>query len=79
MSHLSDVCVVAMFTYSSNVPGDLNFNQGEVFIVQKCDSEWWTGTLNGKTGIFPATYVKKMESLVSVLISYKWRLLFLFL
>lgn len=55
---------MAMFTYSSNVPGDLTFNQGDVFPAQKTDDEWWTGTLNGSTGIFPASYVQQMETLV---------------
>lgn len=27
----------------------------------KKDGEWWTGVLNGKTGVFPSNYVQKME------------------
>ncbi|KAK3098160.1 hypothetical protein FSP39_016770 [Pinctada imbricata] len=49
---------VAMFNYSSSEPGDLTFNQGELIVVTKKDGDWWTGSLNGKTGIFPANYVK---------------------
>jgi len=36
--------------------GDLSFTTGDVIeIVQKgaTENEWWTGTLNGKTGQFP--------------------------
>jgi len=53
-----------MYTYSSEEPADLTFNQGDVFTIQKMEGDWWTGTMNGKTGIFPATYVRVMENLV---------------
>ena len=53
--------VLALFTYSSNEPGDLSFNHGNLITVIKTEGEWWTGTLDGKTGIFPANYVQKIE------------------
>ena len=46
--------------------GDLTFNQGDIITVVKTDGEWWTGSKDGKTGIFPANYVKKMESTTKV-------------
>ncbi|ESN98995.1 hypothetical protein HELRODRAFT_67445, partial [Helobdella robusta] len=54
---------VAMFTYNSKEPGDLSFVQGDVFPAQKTDDDWWTGTINGVTGIFPASYVQEMETM----------------
>ena len=61
LQFLSTENYAAMFNYSSSEPGDLNFNQGETILVIKKDGDWWTGVLNGKTGIFPANYVKKSE------------------
>ncbi|XP_078322482.1 intersectin-1-like isoform X4 [Crassostrea virginica] len=52
---------VAMFTYTSSEPGDLNFNQGETIQVTKKEGDWWTGSLDGRSGIFPANYVKATE------------------
>ncbi len=46
----------ALFDYEAQAMGDLSFTTGDVIeIVQKgaTENEWWTGTLNGKTGQFP--------------------------
>jgi len=56
-----EMCV-AMFSYTSTEPGDLTFNQGDVITLLKTDGEWWTGSMDGQTGIFPCTYCKKIES-----------------
>ena len=52
---------VGLFAYTSSEPGDLNFNQGDVVKITKCDGDWWTGTIGDRTGIFPANYVKKID------------------
>jgi len=55
---------VAMFTFDADQPGDLGFKKGDVITVTKKTEkaeDWWTGTLNGKTGIFPSNYVKMKE------------------
>ena len=64
------VCVcaeyyVAMHTYVSGEQADLSFNEGDMLVVTKKDDDWWTGTLGEKTGIFPSSYVKKVEIQVS--------------
>ncbi len=46
----------ALYDYEAQAVGDLSFTMGDVIeIVQKgaTENEWWTGTLNGKTGQFP--------------------------
>lgn len=60
-----EVCV-ALYAFSSNVDGDLTFSQGDVISVIQSDGEWWTGIKDGRTGIFPANYVKKMEASAKV-------------
>jgi hypothetical protein len=55
---------VAIYPYNGE-EGDLNFTQGEVISITKSDGEWWEGTLRGKTGLFPANYVKNVENEVN--------------
>lgn len=52
---------IALYPYQSAEPDDLCFDQNDVIKVIKKDGEWWTGVLNGKTGVFPSNYVQKME------------------
>ncbi|KAF7861866.1 hypothetical protein EAF04_007748 [Stromatinia cepivora] len=55
---------VAQFTFDADQPGDLGFKKGDVITVtKKTDSneDWWTGTINGRSGIFPSNYVKMRE------------------
>lgn len=58
---LQDNQAVALFTFDADQPGDLGFKKGDVITVTKKtekSEDWWTGTLNGKTGIFPSNYVQ---------------------
>jgi len=52
---------IAKFTFEPDQPGDLGFKKGDIItIVKKTENEadWWTGTMNGKTGVFPSNYVQ---------------------
>nr|XP_006811485.1 PREDICTED: intersectin-2-like [Saccoglossus kowalevskii] len=53
---------VAVYTYTSTEPGDLIFNAGDVITVTKKDGDWWSGYIGDRSGIFPANYVKLIES-----------------
>lgn len=47
---------VALYSFESQIPTDLNFKKGdEIEIIMKTDdsSDWWTGRLNGHTGLIP--------------------------
>ncbi|KAF5909210.1 intersectin-1 isoform X1, partial [Clarias magur] len=52
---------IAMYTYESSEQGDLTFQQGDVITVLKKEGDWWTGTVGGKTGVFPSNYVKPKD------------------
>lgn len=59
--NLQDNQAVALFTFDADQSGDLGFKKGDVITVTKKTEkaeDWWTGTLNGKTGIFPSNYVQ---------------------
>ncbi|CAB1330523.1 unnamed protein product [Coregonus sp. 'balchen'] len=52
--------VTAIHPFTGQQPGDLSFNPGDrITVVTKTESQydWWEGTLNGRTGIFPANFV----------------------
>ncbi|RPA96716.1 DUF500-domain-containing protein [Choiromyces venosus 120613-1] len=62
-AELSANQAVALYTFEADQPGDLGFKKGDIItIVKKTDSknDWWTGEINGKTGIFPSNYVESM-------------------
>ena len=47
----------ASYAFAGTEVGDLSFSAGDIITVTSMDGEWWTGTLKGKSGIFPANYV----------------------
>lgn len=60
-SHPRGPKAIALYSFDGEQSGDLPFRKGDVItIIKKSDSQddWWTGSLNGKEGIFPANYVE---------------------
>uniref|UniRef100_A0A3B3IJF9 Osteoclast-stimulating factor 1 n=1 Tax=Oryzias latipes TaxID=8090 RepID=A0A3B3IJF9_ORYLA len=57
---------LAMYTYESSEQGDLSFQQGDIVMVTRKEGDWWTGTVGGKTGVFPSNYVKPRDSAMEV-------------
>ena len=53
---------VALFAYLSEEPGDLQFEAGEQIEVIKKESEWWTGKIGDRTGVFPYNYVEEASA-----------------
>ncbi|KAM9500513.1 neutrophil cytosol factor 2 [Clarias gariepinus] len=50
--------VVALYAYEGSTPEDLDFAQGDVItVLSKVNEEWFEGECNGKTGIFPSSFV----------------------
>ena len=48
-----------LYAYQANETDELSINPGDVIkIIDKYDTEWWQGELNGSVGIFPASYVE---------------------
>ena len=49
-----------MYDYEAKENDELTIRQDDVVIIlEKQNADWWLGELNGKTGIFPATYVQE--------------------
>lgn len=48
----------ALYNYDATEADELSFKIGDViFITRKDDPGWWTGTCNGKTGLFPSNVI----------------------
>ncbi|KAL4660483.1 ABI gene family member 3-like isoform X2 [Arapaima gigas] len=51
--------VVALYSYSSDKPGDLSFDEGAIIYLTKRNNDGWCeGVLNGVEGFFPGNYVE---------------------
>ncbi|KAI0271596.1 BAR-domain-containing protein [Gloeopeniophorella convolvens] len=54
--------VVALYDFAAQADGDLDFKVGDrIEVVERTDSpeDWWTGRLDGRTGVFPGNYVQE--------------------
>lgn len=49
--------------YSMNQdPNDLTFRAGEIFeVITETNPDWWTGSHNGRQGLFPSNYVERLD------------------
>ena len=53
--------VVGLYDYAATADGDLSFRAGDrIEVTERTGSseDWWTGTLDGHTGVFPGNYVR---------------------
>ncbi|XP_069461955.1 intersectin-2 isoform X2 [Ambystoma mexicanum] len=61
-SSASEEEYVSLYAYTSAEPGDLTFAEGDIIIVTQKEGEWWTGSIDGRTGIFPSNYVRLKDN-----------------
>jgi len=53
-----------IYDYDSGEAEDLKITEGDiVLITERTSDDWWTGEVNGKKGLFPASYVKRRQIL----------------
>ncbi|XP_076872665.1 intersectin-2a isoform X3 [Brachyhypopomus gauderio] len=51
--------VIAMYDYKAANEDEMSFQKGQLInVLNKDDSDWWKGEINGITGLFPTNYVK---------------------
>jgi len=54
--------VRALFDFTPSEPGELQFHKGDVItVLESVYKDWWKGSLQGQTGIFPLNYVEKLQ------------------
>lgn len=57
-------CCQALYDFEAENPGELAFKEGDIItLVQRIDENWFQGSFNGKTGMFPVTYVQVLVPL----------------
>ncbi|KAG7736999.1 hypothetical protein KL912_003955 [Ogataea haglerorum] len=49
----------ALYDYKPQQPEDVELKAGDkITVIDKLSTSWWKGTVRGKTGMFPANYVR---------------------
>jgi endophilin-A len=38
----------------------LSFKEGDIITILEKEGDWWTGQLNGVTGLFPANFIEEI-------------------
>ncbi|GAA5842843.1 hypothetical protein JCM9279_004005 [Rhodotorula babjevae] len=57
-----DMCR-AVWDYAGAQADDLSFRQGDLITVdEEVNADWWKGSLNGRTGLFPRNHVERISS-----------------
>lgn len=57
-------CAQALYDFEAENPGELAFKEGDIVVLmQKIDDNWLQGSLSGKIGMFPTSYVQVLVPL----------------
>lgn len=63
MVQLGNGLCKALYSFQARQDDELSLNKGDIVTIHtKKEEGWWFGSLNGKKGHFPATYVEELPS-----------------
>ncbi|CAI9582641.1 unnamed protein product [Staurois parvus] len=53
---------IALYDYAAGGDDEISFEPQDIITdIEMVDEGWWTGSCNGRRGLFPATYVELMQ------------------
>lgn len=59
-----EILVQALYDFSAQENGELDFRRGDVITVtERSDEHWWSGEIGTRKGLFPAIYVTPYRSI----------------
>ncbi|GAA6003286.1 SH3 domain-containing protein [Rhodotorula paludigena] len=51
----------AVWDYVASQPDDLGFSAGDIITIEdEVNTDWWKGSINGRTGLFPCNHVERI-------------------
>ncbi|KAM3174860.1 hypothetical protein ACTXT7_009651 [Hymenolepis weldensis] len=57
---VSSITAMALYDFAASQSDELSFKAGdEIVDIVKFDSEWWSGRIGDRSGIFPANHVSE--------------------
>ena len=58
--------VEAQYDFTAEMSGEISISKGDIIkVTEKFDEGWWQGECNGRSGLFPANYVKEVSRSVT--------------
>ena len=62
-SESEEILVQALYDFTPDEDGDLEFQEGDVIrVTDTSDENWWAGEIGGSSGLFPAAYVTPYQT-----------------
>ena len=62
-SESEELLVQALYDFTPDEDGDLDFQEGDVIrVTDTSDENWWAGEIGGSSGLFPAAYVTPYQT-----------------
>ena len=62
-SESEELLVQALYDFTPDEDGDLEFREGDVIrVTDTSDENWWAGEFGGISGLFPAAYVTPYQT-----------------
>lgn len=59
-------CAQALYDFDAENENELGFKEGDIIhLVSAVDDNWYEGSIDGKTGLFPVSYVQVLVPLAN--------------
>ncbi|KAJ3390271.1 hypothetical protein HDU92_000596 [Lobulomyces angularis] len=60
---VTSICAKALYDYNADEANEISLREDDIITdILKIDLSWWQGTVQGRTGLFPADYVEEIKA-----------------